>query len=184
MNKPWRAATLLLALTCFLGGCQQEPAASGPSYADLVVTYNAEIEALDRLETKRDTLIREYAQATAPNQSAEAIARLEGLLKSARDLKDGDASSTTSDPNELLDQLNERNAGAQDIANQALNELLGGGATDAQNAPTPSPEDAAASAEKKVAFEASLASLDAEIAQQKQRVERARQARDAAESSE
>jgi hypothetical protein len=141
------------------------------------VTYNAELEALDRLEAKRDTLIRQYAEATAPNQSAEAMDRLESLLKSASDLKDREASSTTSDPNELLDQLTERNADAQDIANQALNELLGGSPTDGQDAPTPA--DAAAAAERKAAFERSLASLDAEITAQQQRVDRAREARDA-----
>ncbi len=58
---------IVLALVS-IGCSTQEPApvANEPSYADLVVTYNAELTALDRLEGKRKEMITEYEQRNMP----------------------------------------------------------------------------------------------------------------------
>jgi hypothetical protein len=163
----------------FVVGCSKPVVDEGPSYAELVVTYNAELEALDRLEAKREKLIEQFAAATAPTASADTLTALEGLLKTASDLKDS-TNPDTSDPNELLENAAARTEGAEEIAGQLLEGLLGGESDAAE--PEPTPEQAAAAAERKAAFEAELAKLDTEISKQQQRVERARQARDAAEA--
>jgi hypothetical protein len=146
----------------------------------LVVTYNAELETLDRLEKKREKLIQDYAAATPANAPLDTVTQLEGLLKSARELKDEASEDTTSDPESQLDGLIERSGEAQDIANQLLEGLLKGKAS--AEPPEPTPEEVAAMAERKAEFDKELAELDAEIAKQKQRVERARAARDEAEA--
>lgn len=179
MSEYWRDAWLTLVVLLPMVGCQAE-VDSGPSYAELVVTYNAELEALDRLEAKREKLIKDYAATIAPNESSDALTQLEGLLKSANELKDAANEDTNSDPDSQLDGLAERGDQAQRIAGQLLDGLLN--SEGSSNKPEPTPEEAAAAAERKKAFEAELAKLDAEIAKQQERVERARQARDEAES--
>lgn len=176
----WQGYWPVLVLFLPAVGCFQPVIESGPSYAELVVTYNAELEALDRLEGKRDKLIKEYAVASAPDTSADTLSQLEGLLKSASDLNDDTNLDTNSDPEAVLDDLTQRSEEAQEVAGQLLDGLLGG-ESDASK-PEPSPETAAAAAERKATFEAALMKLDAEIAKQKERVDRARQARDAAEA--
>ena len=180
ISKRWHGFWPAVVLCVSVVGCNQSVVDPGPSYADLVVTYNAELEALDRLEAKREKLVKEYAIASVPNASVDTFSQLEGLLKSANDLKDGTNLDTTSDPNALLDNLTERSGQAQELAGQLLGELLGN-EPDATK-PEPTPEEAAAVAARKAAFEAELANLDTEITKQKDRVERARQARDVAEA--
>ena len=172
----WRAVVLLVSVV----GCNQSVEDIGPSYAELVVTYNAELEALDRLETKRENLVNEYAAASAANSSPDTLSQLEGLLRSANDLRNGAEVDTTSDPNALLDDLTSSNGEARKIAGQLLEGLLGGELDTTE--PEPNAEAAVAIAEDRAAFEAKLANLDAEITKQKERVERARKARDAAEA--
>ncbi len=159
-------------------GCQTETE-TGPSYAELVVIYNAEVEALDRLEAKREKLAQDFAAATSPDTPADAQTQLQGLLESAKDLKDAANEQTAADLESQLDGLVERSGEAQQVANQLLDGLLTGG--EASNPPEPTPEEIAAIAEQKAAFEKQLADLDEEIEQQKKRVERAKRDRDEAE---
>ena len=174
-----------------LVGCSQPE--TGPSYAELVVTYNAELEALDRLEAKRAKLVAEYTAAMKP-PAGDTLSHLQGLLDSARELQEGGVNLDTTDPNALLDELAEQGGAAEDIANQLVDGLLGGQSADAEAAP----ESTAESTEKptvesdassktdlealKAKYESELAALDKEIAEQKTRVERARAARDEAEA--
>ena len=179
---------LLLCLTILMG-CAQEAVETGPSYADLVVTYNAELANLDRLEAKREKLVAEFAAATKPPEP-KVGGGLEDLLKAASALTSETGElDTTADPNDLLDQLADRSGSAQDIATKLLEGLAGdggeGGEGDEAAGPEsvepvapvePTPEETA----MKSKFEASLAELDKEIADQKTRVAKAREARDAA----
>lgn len=153
-------------------GCNQPPVESGPSYAELVVTYNAQLAALDRLEAKQKILNKGYAAAAVSNTDSETLSKLEGLLKSATDFKDNSKLASTSDPNALLDDLSERNVEVQDITDQLIGSLL-------EDETAPNPEVVA---ERKGEIERELAKLDTEITKQRKRVERARQARDAAEA--
>jgi len=180
--KRWHGSWPAMILCVFSGaGCSHRAVVDPvPSYADLVVTYNAELETLDRLEAKREKLIEEYAALTS-NTSGDLLSRLDGLLQSASDLKEGANLDASSDPNALLDNLTERSGQAEEIAGQLLDGLLGGKAT-VTEPEEPTPEAAAAVAERKAAFERELANLDLEITKQKGRVERARQARDAVEA--
>ena len=161
-----------------LQGCRPTKVDPQPSYADLVVIYTAELEALDRLEAKRKELIQDYAALSASQAPADAVATLEGLLDSAKSLKDDAATNASTDPNAQLDELVDRHEEARGVAQQLLDNVR----TGQSSATAPEPEEVAAVAERKAAFEAALEKLDAEIAKQTERVERARQARDAAEA--
>jgi hypothetical protein len=178
ISKRWQAVFAVgLAV---LVGCGQPTVDPGPSYSELVVTYNAELETLDRLEDKREQLVNEFEAASAPVKKEAGLANLEGLLESAKDMKnEGELDlKSTSDPNELLDQLTERTGDVEQIAEQLLGGLLG----EAPSDPEPTAEEIAAAEERQAAFDAELATLDAEIATQKERVGRARDSRDAAEA--
>lgn len=177
MSVHWRIGWPAIVLCISMCGCMQSDVESGPSYAELLVIYNAELESLDRLETKRDELVKEYAAATAP--TFDPLKDIEGLLKSAKELKDSTNLDTKSDPNEVLDELAADSEEAQEIAGQLLEGLLAG---ESKASPQPTPEEAVAITEQKTAFDAKLAALDEEISKQKERVERARQARDVAEA--
>lgn len=166
----------------FLAACSQPPAETGPSYADLVVTYNAELEALDRLEAKREQLIEDYEAESIlaePTENAGSLS-VEGLLKSAKELKDEAGLDLSADPNELIDKLTERTGGAEQIAGQLIEGLLAENLNESEKEPTP--EELAAAEERKTKFDAELKTLDVEISAQQKRVERARQARDTAEA--
>ncbi|MCA9218430.1 MAG: hypothetical protein KDB27_35415, partial [Planctomycetales bacterium] len=60
MHLPKWLALAVLAGGSFAVGCQRQPVDTGPSYADLVVTFNAELAALDRLEAKREKLVSDF----------------------------------------------------------------------------------------------------------------------------
>ena len=69
---------LLLILILIHAGCGPTDItiSKKPSYADLVVTYNAEVETLDRLEEKRTAAIAEYfsqAQGKAIESAVQSI---------------------------------------------------------------------------------------------------------------
>ncbi len=130
-----------------------------PSYADLVVTYNAEVETLDRLEEKRTAAIAEYfsqAQGKAIESAVQSI-------------KSG-AKVIPSDPNQALDQA----VAAAELQAQLQSGLLEslGQPSGAAQTPADYPEE----------LKVKLKELDAEIASQKERVERAKAARDAAQT--
>ena len=181
MSQCWRGVWPAVVVSISVAGCSQPVVDSGPSYAELAVTYNAELAGLDRLEAKRKELIADYTAASASNASVDTLAKLEGLLGSVKDLKQETNSDATSSPNAQLDDLIQRHGEAQQIAGQLLDGLLDGESHPIKSAPTP--EEADVIARQKAAFEAELANYDAEITKQRERVERARQARDAAEQS-
>lgn len=177
ISKRWQSAFLLC--TCF-AGCGQPVTDTGPSYAELVVIYNAELETLDRLEAKREKLVAAHSAASKPEGTADTLSQLEGLLRSARSVNETADPDAIVDPDVLLDRLSKQSGEAQDIAGQLLDGLLGGdGSGEISEA---DPEVAAAIERQMAELEAELENLDAEIGKQKDRVRRARAARDAAEA--
>ncbi len=145
---------LLLLLTLIHTGCGPTDITitKKPSYADLVVTYNAEVETLDRLEEKRTAAIAEYfsqAQGKAIESAVQSI-------------KSGSTKSIPTDPNQALDQA----VAAAELQTQLLGSLG-------------QPSDSADYPEE---LKAKLKDLDSEIASQKERVDRAKAARDAAQT--
>lgn len=184
------SVALLIAIT----GCSQTPPAeTGPSYADLVVTYNAELASLDRLESRREKIAAEYAVAIKPpSEGLGSLGQLEGLVEAAKQLQsEGGIDPNTVDPNALLDQLAERGNNAGDLAGQLLEGLTGEKSAGNQSAAeaeedagdeSATDEQAAALDEIRAKFEPQLAELDKEIDEQKKRVDRAKAARDAAEA--
>ncbi len=170
-----KCSALLMAALILLGvGCTAEKAVpeNKPSYADLVVTYNAEMESLDRLERKRKDLIAEYEQRSQPRPD-DAVKALTDALNAAT-TSSGDGAAAPADPQAVLDQAVQNAEKAQQVASDLLKATT-------QHAHPPAegqtPEQKASAEE----FQGQLAQLDQEIAQQRVRVERARQARDAAE---
>ena len=175
--RAW-AAALLVAVVSIPVGCsppaQNEP--SGPSYAELVVTYNAELQALDRLEAKRMGLVKQIA-TVGKVTDASALEALNAILGSAQAVG-AEAGAVPSDPQKVLDQAVEQAEAAaktlQDLSDAVTDKSSGGPLS---NEPL-SPEDEAA--RNKLMDE--LQELEKEIDAQKQRVVRAREARDAAEA--
>ena len=156
-----------------LVGCSP-PAAkeSGPSYAELLSIYNSELQALDRLEGKRDELIAMHQAALEP-PTEDAAQTLDSLLSSANEaVKQIDLEGVT-DPNELLDRAVEHAAQAGEVASGLLESVTA--------AAEPTEEELQKQAELTAQFERELAAIDDEIAAQQARVDRAREARDAAE---
>jgi hypothetical protein len=131
------------------------------SYADLVVTYNAEVQALDNLEGKRKQLLEEFS-----NQ-----AQAQAIKSAFQSLESGAPSKSPSNPNEALDRA---------VAAAELQAQLQSGLVE-KLGQSPSGSTSAANVEYPEELKRKLADLDAEIATQKERVERARNARNAAE---
>ncbi len=144
----------LLALISIIG-C--EPAEitikKKESYADLVVIYNAEVQALERLENKR----KEIFTLIANKSQEDAVKAIAGSLGSLG------AGSTSGNPNDALDKAVAAAEAQAKLLNQAAN---------SSSQPAMSEED-----------KAKLAEIDTEIAKQKERVEKAKAARDAAEAN-
>ena len=170
-------AAALTTLCALVGGCGK-PAVeeNGPSYAELVVTYNAELAMLDRLEKKKEELIRKHQSGLRP-ASADSLRALEGLLGSASEL------NTPLDPNDitgvegLLDRVADRMQTAHDVAGQ-----LADAVASESGEKTKTPEEVQRNKELTGQFNKELTAIDKEIVAQKARVERAREARDAAEA--
>ncbi len=169
-TAPFAAALMLLNV-----GCTAEKAVpeNKPSYADLVVTYNAEMESLDRLERKRKELVAEYEQAQRPNPDDAVKALTDALNAATTSSGEGTATAPT-DPQAILDQAVQNAEKAKQVASDLLRAATQPASPQGEGQ---SPEQTAASAE----FQRQLAELDQQIAKQRERVERARQARDAAE---
>ena len=163
---------------CCVLGCNQAAVETGPSYADLVITYNAELEALDRLEAKREKLVTDFEAESLPKEEPKDGLSLDNLLQSAKDLKDKTGLEVTSDPREMLDQLAEKSGDAEKLAGDLVEGLLSKASAESEA----TPEEIAAAEERQLRHNEELESLDVEIEAQKQRVERARDARDAAEA--
>jgi hypothetical protein len=168
-TAPFAAVLILLHVGCTAEKPVRE---NQPSYADLVVTYNAEMESLDRLERKRKELVADYEQKQRPNPE-DAVKALTDALNSAT-TSGGEGTAAPADPQAILDQAVQNAEKAQQVASDLLKATT-------QPATEPAagetPEQQASSEE----FQRQLAQLDQEIAKQRERVERARQARDAAE---
>lgn len=175
---------ILVAAIC---GCSTSPVDSGPSYSELVITYNAEMESLDRLETKREKLVAEFENAKkslvpAVKTSGDSLAP-EELLKTARAMLAEGEIDTGADPNALLDQLAERSGNAGELTDQILGMIGEKPAEQEAAVREPTEEELAAIAAVKDKFEPRIAELDKEIEDQTARVKRAREARDAAEAA-
>lgn len=158
----------LLALVTICGALGCGATADKPSYADLVVVYNAELESLDRLEQKRAKLVADY-EATLRPSSDEALQSLLGELGGAGSEK---PKLDAADPNELLDQAIANAEHVEDKTAELLKAVSEQSAAETDNLEPLYSEE----------FKQKLAEMDEEIAAQKARVERARKARDAAES--
>lgn len=168
------AASLLSAIGCGPRGGE----ASGPSYADLVVLYNAEMETLDRLQKKRADLIEEYQRQHQPDAD-QAVQALVGVLNSAAPGNSEAENGEPLDPNAALDRAVESAEKAQQASSQLLETAIQASRTaDGEDGGRDSVHPEGVYPKE---LQRQLETLDAEIEKQKARVERARQARDAAE---
>jgi hypothetical protein len=173
-NVDLLSAFAISVLVCLIGCSEPVPEESGPSYADLVTVYNAELEALDRLERKREERIAKHEAALRPS-TTDAAEALDATLSSAREVGEQLNLDGVTDPNELLDRAVEHAEKAQDVTSRLL-ESVG-------SAAEPTEEEIQARAELTEQFERDLAAIDKQIEEQEARVERARAARDAAEAA-
>ena len=158
--KSWHRAAVLVMLVVSTGaGCGPTDITltKKPSYADLVVTYNAEVELLEKLESKRKTLISDhYAQA-----------QQEAIRTAVSSIETGEAQTIPSDPNQALDRA---------VAAAEMQAQLQSGLVEGLGLSSNSEESEATYPEE---LKSKLDALDAEIADQNERVSRAKNARDA-----
>ena len=178
MNRYSNHGALLsvLATSGFLClfGCGGPTAERGPSYAELVTIYNAELQALDRLERKREELISKHQASLGP--SAEGAAKaIDALLSSANQAGKQLDLDGVSDSNDLLDRAVEHAEKTQDLTSELLESV--------SSAAEPTEEEVQKQAELSQQFERDLAAIEQQIAEQKTRVDRALKARDAAEAA-
>ena len=158
-SQPW-ARVCLTVFALSLCGC--EPAdfkvTRQPTYAELVVTYNAEVATLDNLEGKRNRIIADHFSQAHGDALKSAVGSLQGEQQATN-------------ANEALD----RAVAAAEFQAQLQSTLL-----EKVGQPTPS---GSAPAGDKVEYpeelKRKLADIDTEITAQKARVERAKSARDA-----
>lgn len=163
------SAALLASVNLSLAGCSGSIANPQPSYADLVDTYNGELETLERLEKRRADLIAGY-QAKLRPEADQAIQALTDVLNSAGQPGGQLAADGAADPQAALD----RAVASAEQTQQVTSQLLDAAMQSAQ-------EGKAHAAEYPEELQRELAALDEEIESQRARVERARAARDAAE---
>ena len=165
MISSMRSVSLLGLLLASTLGCEppEIDITKRASYAELVVTYNAEVQTLDNLEGKRKALLTEYASQ----------AQAEALQSALNSLGAATSNGIPSNPNDALDQA-VKAAESQAKVQSGLREKLG-------QSTSGSKEEVDISS-LPPALKQKLEELDAEIAKQKERVERARIARDEAES--
>ena len=158
---------LALALLAFaVSGCgpMDLTVQKKASYADLVVTYNAEVQTLDNLEAKRKAMLAEHA----------SLAQKQAIKAAVDSINSGSPGNVSTNPNEALDQAVAAAEMQAELQKGLLNSL------DPSSQSTSAP--AIAEDELPTELKTKLAEIDAEITEQKQRVERARAARDAAET--
>ncbi len=177
-----RRATLLvllvLSLTVNIGCTEAEDPKQ--AYAKAVALYNAEAEALDRLQQRRQRLVnahnemvealkREHLQMAAVGQLGSITSELLGGFSKSGD----DAEPLTED--NVLDRLDK----LEGIDTESLIKR----AAEAGAAMNELPPEVKNQIEKaKRDLDAELAPLDADIAKQRERLETASQAREAAET--
>ncbi len=163
-SHPWGIG--LLVAVCLAGsgpGCSSPKAEEGPSYAELVETYNAELALLDRLEGKKKEMIEQYEQQHRP--SGDALSTLSQLIDTVA--QDDAGKKLPTDPNELLDQQ----VANLEQAQQAMSKLKQSLGDRSEKQPVEYSEE----------FKQQLVDIDQQIEEQQARVDRARAARDAAE---
>ncbi len=107
-SKTW-AAGVMVAVIMITVGCAPpaEDKASGPSYADLVVIYNTELEQLDRLEGKRMELVQQIA-AVGSGADGSALDAINAVIASTQASAGEIGGNLPADPNDALDQAVER----------------------------------------------------------------------------
>ena len=159
---------------CLIGCGEPTSQESGPSYADLVTVTNAELQALDRLERKREELIATQKTALRPS-TEDAAQALDALLSSASEAGKQLNLKDVTDSNDLLDRAVEHAEKVQDITSEILESVSSG--------TEPTEEEVKKEAERTEQIERELAAIDKQIAEQKVRVDRALKARDAAEEA-
>lgn len=175
-----RIVTCFSAVTALVAsaGCNQPVVESGPSYADLVITYNAEMETLDRLERKREELVKTYTEAEiarhADSKSLSLDDAMDVAKRMASEIRESDMPA---DPDQLLGELAKRTGGVDEVADKLIGGLFG----ESKDEPQLTPEEIEANEKRQTEHNEKLVELDAEIVAQKERVDRARAARDAAE---
>ncbi|MEO8268685.1 MAG: hypothetical protein ABI557_03130 [Aureliella sp.] len=161
MRSSYLVAVLLSAVLITCAGCGPTDITftKKPSYADLVVTYNAEVETLDNLEGKRKSLIADYVRQAQGKAMKAAV----------NSIKTGDAERIPGNPNQALDQA---------IAAAEMQAQLQSGLLEGLDVSTDSAEFTADYPEE---LKVKLIEMDADIASQQERVQRAKDARDAAQ---
>jgi hypothetical protein len=165
--------SLVAGVGLFVSGCGGGAVHNQPSYADLVVTYNAELETLERLERQRGELVVNFQRQLMPG-TEDAVKALTDVLAATTGANLPESGKPLT-PDRALDLAVE----SAERTGQATSQLL-----EAANQATQAAgeELTPEQAQLKKEFEQQLAALDKEIEEQKTRVERAREARDAAES--
>ena len=178
----FRIATCLSVVTAMVAtvGCNQPVVESGPSYAELVITYNAEMETLDRLERKREELVKAYTEAEIARKADSKSLSLDDAMdvakRMASEIRESDVPAN---PDALLGELAKRTGGVDEVADKLIGGLLG----ESKDEPKLTPEEIEANEKRQSEHEDKIAKLDEEIAAQKERVDRARAARDSAEQN-
>ena len=149
----------LMALSTIGCGPTEINITKKPSYADLIVIYNAEVQALDNLEGNRKSLVAEYSETAQAEALKSAMSSLDSVGKQA----------IPSNPNDALDSaISAAEAQAQLL--KTLERSSTGSTITASEFELPEE------------LKRKLAELDAEIANQRARVGRARDARNSAEA--
>ena len=169
-------AIVLLNIGC---GRDRDVADDEPSYADLVVIYNAEMEGLDRLENKKNELIATHEKQLQPSGD-DAVKALTDVLSAANEAYRGSDSDEALDPQAALDQAAEKVEKAQEVASQLLESLTQ--PVETQPAENGGVQDTVETDPRIEDFNRQLEAIEGEIKKQQARVDRAREARDAAEA--
>ena len=173
MKLSFQFALLASALILPNVGCGTSENAAKPSYADLVVIYNAELATLDRLEAKKAKLIEDFEKQHQPN-AEDALQAITGALNSANETEEQQTAANELSPKDDLDRAVENAERMQEATSQLL--------AAAEQANAANGALGSASVPYSEELTAQLAALDQEIAEQQARVDRAREARDAAET--
>jgi len=169
-------AIVLLNIGC---GRDRDVADDEPSYADLVVIYNAEMEGLDRLENKKNELIATHEKQLQPSGD-DAVKALTDVLSAANEAYRGSDSDEALDPQAALDRAAEKVEKAQEVASQLLESLTQ--PVETQPAENGGVQDTVETDPRIEDFNRQLEAIEEEIKKQQARVDRAREARDAAEA--
>ena len=160
MNRFSKKLALLSVFTasCLVGllGCSEPTAEkSGSSYADLVTIFNAELQAMDRLERKREALVANHERSLGPSteDTAQAIdALLSSVSEAGNEAGKQLGLDGATDPNELLDRAVAHAEKTHDLTSGLLESV--------RSAAEPTEEEIQKQAELTKQFERDLAAMD------------------------